>query len=115
MPEESYYIGTDLKFAVSITAEGFSQDTDYWMVDLYCGKTRLTATSDGNGNSEGAEIVENDGDYYLLVETAKLRPGTIRMVVTAYVPDEDFPGETGHEGTRREVAVKDIAEISSVR
>lgn len=104
-----------MKFSIAITATGFTQATDYYVVDLYCGKNKLTAHSDGVGDTPGVQIVENDGTYYLLVETALLRPGSLRMVVTAYVPDEDFPGEDGHEGTRREVAVQDIAEIGSVR
>lgn len=113
--EETYYIGTDLKFAITITAEGFSQANDYWTVELYSGKTKLTATSNGIGNTPGVEIVHSDDEFFLLVETSKLRPGTIRMVVTAYVPDEDFPGNEFQEGTRREVAVQDIANISSIR
>jgi hypothetical protein len=31
-----------------------------------------------------------DGDYYLLVNTENLKPGVMRMVITAYIPDNDF-------------------------
>ncbi len=111
MDEERYYIGTDLKFAITLTATGFDQSEDDYVVDIYSGKSKITLTV-ANG---GIKYNETTGDYYLLVPTEQLRPGTLRMVVTAYVPDSDFPGEEGHEGTRREVVAQDIAYISNVR
>lgn len=97
-----YYIGTDLKFKVTVTAGGFDQEHDEYKIDLYCGGTlAMTITQD--------DIVENGGDYYMLVPTSSLSPGPLRMVLTAYVPDTDFAS-----GIRKEVVVQNLAVIKSV-
>lgn len=104
--EEKYYIGTDLKFQITVTADGFDQATDEYKVDLYCGDaysgcSHITIPS--------SDIVEDDGDYFMLVETSRLKPGKLTMVLTAYVEDNDFPA-----GVRKEVVVQDLAVIKSV-
>lgn len=104
MEESKYYIGTDLKFKITITAEGFSQDSDDYKVELYCGNTQITI------NKEDIVKDPDTDDFYMMVETSKLRPGMLRMVVTAFVPDDLFPS-----GVRKEVTVQNIAYIKSVK
>lgn len=100
--EDKYYLGSDLKFKIDITASGFDQDTDEYRIDLYCGNKKLTYTDQ--------DIVTDPetGYHYLLVDTNLLRPGSIKLVVTALVPDEIFTS-----GVRREVDVKNIGFIKN--
>ena len=106
MEEEKYFIGTDLKFKITISADGFDQSVDRYQIDIYSGE-QFGGCSHIVVPSE--DIVEDDGEYFLLVETRKLSPGMLRLVVTAFVPDEDFPS-----GYRREVTAQDVAYIKSV-
>ena len=99
MGQESYFVGTDLKFAIKITADGFSQDYDDYAITLVNGNKRINITKD--------EIVKGGNDeFYLLVDTTQFQPGLIRAIITARVPDEDFP-----TGIRREVDRKDLCYI----
>lgn len=100
--EDKYYLGSDLKFKIDITASGFDQDTDEYTIDLYSGNQKISYTD--------KDIVTQDNNHYLLVNTDQLRPGPIKLVITAFVPDEDF-----ESGVRREVEVKTIGYIKSVR
>lgn len=103
MQEEQYYIGSDLKFKVDITASGFDQDTDEYRIDLYCGSKKISFTNE--------DVVVEDGNHYLLVNTDLLKPGPLMLVVTAIVPDETFPS-----GARREVeVVKNIGYIKGIK
>jgi hypothetical protein len=99
--EDRYYLGSDLKFKIEITAAGFDQATDDYTVDLYCGNKKIAYTR--------ADIVEQAGDYYLLVNTSLLKPGIMKLVITAMVPDNTFAS-----GVRREVEVKTIGVIKSI-
>lgn len=99
--EERYYIGTDLKFKFTITAQGFNQATDEYKIDPYCGNAHIVVTQD--------DIIEDGGEFFLLVDTSKLKPGPLKMVLTAFVPDDDFPS-----GVRKEVAVQNLAYIKTV-
>lgn len=101
MAEDRYYLGSDLKFKIEITASGFDQATDDYTVDLYCGNKKVSYTR--------ADIVEQEGDYYLLVNTSLLKPGTMKLVITAMVPDDTFTS-----GVRREVEVKTIGVVKSI-
>ena len=35
--EQAYYVGTDLKFKIDITAEGFNQSEDEYEIKVVCG------------------------------------------------------------------------------
>ena len=99
MITDNYYIGTDLKFAINITAEGFDMDTDDYEIILRCGGKRITVPK--------SEIVVGENNtHYLLVNTDEFTGGTLRMVVKAQVPDDDFD-----DGYRAEVAAIDLCVI----
>lgn len=101
MAEDRYYLGSDLKFKIEITASGFDQSTDDYTIDLYCGNKKIAYTQ--------ADIVEQDGEYYLLVNTSLLKPGTMKLVITAMVPDDAF-----ESGVRREIEVINIGTIKGI-
>lgn len=95
--DEKYWIGTDLKFAFTIKADGFSMEDDDYDLILCCGTKQVQLTKN--------DIVEGDeeGTYFLLIDTTQFPSGTVRIVARAKVPDDDFDS-----GVRREVAVKDL-------
>ena len=93
-----YYVGTDLKFAIDITAEGFDMFNDNYSIELVCGNKRVEVPK--------SSIVDGGGNYYLLVDTTQFPPGTLRMIVYADVPDADFS-----TGVRREVEAVDLCII----
>lgn len=99
MEEERYYIGTNLKYAITITADGFDMTDDDYTCTLCCGGKKVTVTKD--------DIVTGENDeHYLLVDTTQFPSGTLRWVVTASVPDGDYA-----KGYRNEVDATDLCII----
>lgn len=97
--EEKYWIGTDLKFAITITADGFSMDDDDYEITVGNGSKQVVV--------EKAKIVNGaNGEHLLLLDTTQFPSGTIHIVVSAKVRDNDFD-----TGVRREVWAKDLCLI----
>lgn len=96
--EQAYYVGTDLKFKIDITAEGFNQSEDEYEIKVVCGNQSQTITQD--------DIVEDESGHYILIDTTQFGTGLIKLIVTAKVPDEDFD-----VGYRREVTVHELCYI----
>ena len=101
MVDEGYYIGSDLKFQIDITATGFNQQEDDYTIDIYCGDSVLHYDQD--------DVISHEGKFYLPVPTANLEPGMLRIVVTAKVPDDDFDG-----GIRKEIAVRNLKYLKKI-
>ena len=102
MAEQGYYIGEDLKFKIAISANGFSQSTDNYDIDIYCGEQCLSFNQD--------DVIEDNGNFFLPVPTSNIiTPGTLKMVIKAYVPDQDF-----EDGYRTEIAVKTFGNLRIV-
>lgn len=96
---DNFYIGTDLKFQFSITANGFNMDSDDYVITLHCGgKTVTVPKSD--------IVIGSNNTHFLLVDTTQFPSGMLRMAVTAQVPDGDFG-----DGMRAEVAAIDLCTI----
>ena len=97
--KEGYYVGTDLKFAINITASGFNMNRDDYDIKIVCGNRTKTVTQD--------DIVEGDNNtHYLLIDTSEFSGGLIKLIVTAKVPDDDFENDY-----RREVTVHDLCYV----
>lgn len=102
MAEDKYYIGTDLKFRIAISAPGFNQAEDDYDIKLFTGgATPLEFDQD--------DIVQDGDDFYLCVPTAELSPGPLKLVITAHVPDTDFG-----DNERSEIAVKNIGYLKNI-
>lgn len=98
----SYYIGTDLKFRIDIQAEGFDMANDDFSIQLRSGNDLIEVPDDNI-------VYDEDGNYFLLVNTSQLKAGPLQMIVTANVPDGDFPN-----GVRREVDRVNLCMIKQV-
>ena len=91
MDNSRYFVGEDLKFKITLEAEGFVQDEDEYQIEFICGSYTHTYTQD--------DIVKGaDGCHYLLIPTSSLAPGVMKMIITVFVPDGDFLN-----GVRKEV------------
>lgn len=100
--EERAWVGTGLKFAVTITAEGFSQEEDDWKVIFQCGRKSLELNKEDMSVGEGGTFIAN-------VDTSLLGAGTLSVITYAYVPDDDW-----EYGVRVEVDKQDILYIKDV-
>jgi hypothetical protein len=110
--QEQYYIGTDLKFCITITGEGFSQDDDDWEAKIVCNNKAITYEKVGTDpDSWKGVITDGNGNYYIMVDTTQFQTGLVKMIVTAYVPDQDFDESSEGDCIRREVAVQDLCYI----
>lgn len=96
------YLGTELKYALNISAEGFSMAEDNFRVELKCGPRSIVLEKDD---------LTRDGEdnYYITFDSREIGPGRITAIITAYVPDEDF-----EDGLRTEIAKVDLAYIKSI-
>ena len=103
MTGEMYYVGTDLKFAINITAEGYDMVEDDYEILLVCGLTKVQVAK--NDIVDG-EDEEGNPTHFLLIDSTQFPSGTLRLVVYAKVPDDDFDS-----GVRREVNALDICVI----
>ena len=94
--DERICVGTELKFLVEITADGFSMDEDDFEVEIIRGPNTL--------HFDKTELeVDKDGNYYVCFDTAPLGTGRVTAKVTAYVPDDDF-----EDGFRTEIERVDL-------
>lgn len=100
--QERAWVGTGLKFAITIAAEGFDQAEDDWKVVFQCGRKTLELAKADMSIGEDDTFIAN-------VDTSLLGAGTLSVITYAYVPDEDWDG-----GVRVEVDKQDILYIKEV-
>lgn len=99
---ERAFIGTELKFLVEIEAGGFSMVDDDFTVTIKRGsKQKVFAKTDLARDAED--------NFYVCFDSAEFGSGMIQAVVTAYVPDTDFP-----DGFRTEVFLMDLVNVNRV-
>ena len=97
---EDAYLGTELKFLLKITADGFSMVDDDFTVTLKRGQVTKVFTKD--------QLVQDENDrFYLCFDSAEFGKGLITATITAYVPDDDFD-----DGLRTEVQKIDLVTIN---
>lgn len=99
--DNGIYIGTELKFAVNITSTGFNMLTDDWKVEIVRGPHKATFTKE--------DAIFSEGQYYICFDTAEFGSGTYYAIITAYIPDTDFP-----DGLRTEVTKITLCKVEMV-
>lgn len=88
---EAVILGTEVKFAVYVVADGFSMDDDDFSLMIMKGRTVVKEI-------EKSELVIEDGTYLMCLDTEEIGAGTFDLAVRAYVPDGHFP-----DGLRTEI------------
>lgn len=96
------YVGTEVKYLVNIESCGFDMVTDDFEITIKRGTTsRVFHKSDLI--EEVVTVPEERHYFYLCFDTAYFGPGVLTCIVTAYVPDTDFP-----DGLRTEIDKFDL-------
>lgn len=89
--QEQVFVGTKLKFAITISSPGFDINEDDFTVDIRRGSKSIHFEKDDL-------VVDENDKYYVCFDTAELGSGLIEAIITAFVPDDDFD-----DGIRTEV------------
>lgn len=83
MMKEGAILGTELKFKITIEAQGFSMvDNDFTVEIVRGNKRKMFAKED--------LVYDGEGNYYVCFDTAEFGAGAVYAIVTAFVPDTDF-------------------------
>lgn len=113
--------GTKVKFAINIEAQGFSMDRDDFEIEVMSPRESAKGyNSPKLGNSSGIVIYKEtktaeDSDsseegtmstWYAILDTANLSVGQLRVVATAYIPDEN-----DIDGIRKEIATARLGKL----
>ena len=94
--------GTELKYQLDITCEGFDMLQDDFKVIVKTGTNREVTITKG-------EMILTENDKFIFtIDTAILGTGKYYLTVVAYVPDEDFD-----DGLRTEVMKETLCEVMS--
>ena len=86
----SAWYGSGLKYAVTMTCEGFSMDTDDWEITVTRGPRRIVFTRENS-------VRDDQGQWYICIDTKALGPGELYITFDAAVPDSDFEDGVRHE------------------
>lgn len=118
--------GTQGKFAINIEAQGFSMDRDDFEIEVISTrgsvkgynspklgqssgiriyKEEATASSTVE-DSDSSDEKETTSTWYAIFDTANLSVGPLRVVATAYIPDEHAV-----DGIREEIAVARLGKL----
>jgi len=106
---ESVYIGTELKFLITIEADNFDMATNDFTVEIVRGPNHQFFTKADLVDEVYTEDEQEMHHYYVCFDTASLGYGDVYAVVTAYVPDMDFD-----DGLRTEVYVVALGKLMAV-
>ena len=107
---DSAFFGTEVKFIVEIVSQGFDMARDDFEIVLKRGTyTRTYAKSDlvvevVTETVDGHEVEKIN--YYLCFDTREFGKGIMTAIITAHVPDVDFP-----DGIRDEVEKFDFFNV----
>jgi hypothetical protein len=99
-------IGDEVKFAINITAPGFSMDDDDFEIEVSTPKASVKASkreptvdllifrepelgssSDSSSSDSSSSEETQPGTWYAIVDMSKLSPGEVRVIATAHVYD----------------------------
>lgn len=96
--KNSDIVGSEKKERIEITGDGFSMVDDDFEITLRRGKVEKTYHKSDLVHNVTIVGGEEQHEYYLIYDTSDFGVGTLTCIVTAYVPDTDFP-----DGIRTEI------------
>lgn len=110
-----FYKGTEIKFSIELTAEGFSMDDDDF--DIEVASPRDSVIGHKNATKDNTtdvvifpDTVSIDGEtisgWFAIVNTENLSPGELRVIATAYVEDAN-----ANDNIRKEIAVAQLGKL----
>lgn len=96
MATEYTWNGTGLKYAVSMTCEGFDMNEDDWTITVSRGSKSLKFTKSN-------AVQDENEQWYICFDSSYFGAGLMNIVFDASVPDEDFEGGIRHEVQKYEL------------
>lgn len=94
MAQDKVFYGTECKYLLEITADGFDMHRDDFTVDLKRGQKTKHYDKEDLVVETYTDIVDNISTdkyrYYVCFDTKEFGTGVITAIVTAKVPDADF-------------------------
>ena len=100
--QSKIYVGTELKFTISIRASGFDMSEDNWEVDIVCNSNTVHI-------DKSDAIEDGQGLWYICFDTQELGVGAYYAIIKAYVPDSDF-----EDGFRTEIKKEFLLNVASL-
>ena len=99
----NFIIGSEVKFAINLTAIGFSMDDDDFDLTVVTTRERITASKNSPSPDEKLIIFHEgtaeEGAWYAIIDTDGLSKGEIYVIATAHIVDSNASG-----GIRNELA-----------
>lgn len=87
----NWYSGSDLKFLIEITADGFSMANDDWAISV-CIDGKILH------RYEKADCVQDGNNWFVCISRDVLtKYGKLSLIAEAEVPDSDFEEDVRHE------------------
>ena len=81
---ESVFLGTEIKFAVEVTCEGFDMDTDDFTCSIMKGHNVVKEYAK-------SDLIVEEGTYILCIDTTEIGAGNFDLAINAQVSDGHFP------------------------
>lgn len=107
---DSAFFGSEVKCLVEVSSPGFDMVRDDFEIDLKRGSTTKHFAKSDLITETYTETVDGQSvektDYYLCFDTKDFGKGLLTAIITAHVPDHDFP-----DGIRDEVDKFDFFNI----
>lgn len=106
--------GTEQKFAINLTAPGFSMDTDDFEIEVASPSESLKGYKNPpQGASTDVlifkETVDGASTWYAIVNTAAFtKTGELRVIATAHIPDAN-----ANDGIRDEVVKTSLGTLAN--
>lgn len=99
---ESVIVGTEIKFSVEATAEGFDMSKDDFSVKIMKGHNVVKEYAKD-------DLVVEGGTYLLCIDTTETGVGNFDAAVVAQVPDGHFP-----DGFRTEIVRQQLLTVKKL-
>ena len=97
MTSDFTWNGTGLKYAITMTCDGFDMNEDDWTVTVTRGSKKMVF--DKENSIHHTETVGNEevDQWYICIPSEDLGPGLLQIIYDALVPDQDFVDGIRHE------------------
>lgn len=103
----TFFKGDEIKFAITLEAEGFSMDTDDFDIEVKSGNTSIKGYQGVQKEESSGIVIFKEGDaWYAIADTAGLATGTMRVIATAHIPDAN-----ANDGIRKNIAVQPLGQL----
>lgn len=108
------YRGEEIKFAIGLTAEGFSMDDDDFDIEVRTTSRSIKGWKNPPEGEESLDVIifkETEGSapgWYCIADTTTLDVGAMTVIATAYVPDAH-----ANDGVRTTIAKAALGKLEA--